>query len=125
MRSTTWARWASCALAIMIAVPAATADQGGSKKSIARCTSFDQVDKDEDTVELTIHNSCTIPVDCEITWRLVCAPESKSRRATHKRSAKFTLTSTGQQAATASAAVCGDDGWTMDGVSWSCEPNKD
>ena len=47
MRSRSWARWATCALAIMIAVPVATADRG-SKRSLADCALFDQVDKSED-----------------------------------------------------------------------------
>ncbi len=123
MRSTSWTRWALCALAIMIAVPAATA--GHAKKSLADCTAFDQQDKDEDTVAFTIHNTCTVPVDCSITWRVVCAPDSKKRRATHVKSAKLALADTGAGSTEASAAVCGDDAWAIDSVNWSCEPNKD
>lgn len=125
MRSTSWARWATCALAIMIVVPAATADRGSAKKSLADCTSFDQTDKDEDTVEFTIHNSCSIPVDCTMSWRVVCAPDSKKRRASHPGSAKLALTNSGMGSAQATAAVCGDDAWAIDSISWSCEPNKD
>jgi hypothetical protein len=125
MRATTWARWASCALAIMIAVPAATAGDGGAKKSLATCTSFDQADKDEETVEFSIHNTCSIPVDCSISWRVVCAPDSKKRRASHAGAKKLSLSSMGGDSAQASAAVCGDDAWMIDGVQWSCEPNKD
>lgn len=124
MRSMSRARWATCALAMMILVPAATADRG-AKKSLATCTSFDQTDKDEETVALTIHNACTIPVDCAMSWRVVCAPDSKKRRATHHGGAKFSLASAGAQSAEASAAVCGDDAWMIDSVTWSCEPNKD
>ena len=83
------------------------------------------MDKDEETVQLTIHNTCTVPLDCEISWRVVCAPDSKKRRATHKGAAKFQLTSAGTRSAEASANVCGDDGWVIDSVTWSCEPNKD
>src|SRR4051812_29556079 len=110
MRSTTWARWATCALAIMIIVPAATADRG-DKRTIATCTSFDQTDKDADTVELSIHNSCSMPVDCTMSWRVVCAPESKKRRAVHPGSSKLALISAGTGSAQASATVCGDDAW--------------
>ncbi len=124
MRPTSWMRWATCALAMMIVVPAALADRS-SKKSLADCTSFDQVDKDEDTVEFTIHNSCTVPVDCAMSWRVVCAPDSKKRRSSHPGSAKLALTNAGMGSAQATAAVCGDDSWTIDSISWSCEPNKD
>ena len=79
MRSATWTRWAACAVALSICVPVALADRG--TKSISTCTSFAQEDKGDDKVEFKIHNTCTIPVDCTISWRVVCAPESKKRRA--------------------------------------------
>lgn len=123
MRSTSWARWATCALAIMIIVPVAAA--GDDKRSISKCTSFDQIDKDEATVELTIHNSCTVPVDCSISWRVVCAPDSKKRRAVHPGSKKVSLETSAMTSAQASAAVCGDDAFAIDSIQWSCEPNKD
>lgn len=123
MRTNTWARWATCALAIMIAIPAATADR--AKKSLAECTSFDQQDKDDDATVFTIQNTCTVPVDCSITWRVVCAPDSKKRRSTHAKSAKLAVNDSGAGSAEASAAVCGDDAWAIDSVNWSCEPNKD
>lgn len=123
MRSTTWARWATCALAISILVPVATADHGS--KSIATCTAFGQQDKGDDKVEFSIHNTCTIPVDCSISWRVVCAPESKKRRAVHPGAAKLLLADGSMQTAEASAAICGEDGWSIDNISWSCQPNKE
>jgi len=122
MRTTSWARWATCALAISICVPA-FADH--TRRSLATCTSFDQVEKGEDKVAFTIHNTCSIPIDCSVSWRVVCAPESKKRRASHADAVKFAITDGGSQSAEASAAVCGDDGWTIDSVAWRCEPNKD
>jgi hypothetical protein len=101
----------------------ALADRG--YKSVSTCTSFGQQDKDDDKVQFTINNTCTIPVDCSITWRVVCAPESKKRRAVHAGAAKLALTNSSAQSAEASAAVCGDDGWSIDGISWSCQPNNE
>jgi hypothetical protein len=123
MRSPTWARWATCALAISICVPAAFADRG--KKSLSDCTAFNQNDKGDDKVEFTIHNTCSIPVDCAVSWRVVCAPDSKKRRAVHAGTAKLAITDATSQSTDASAAVCGDDGWSIDNVQWSCQPNKD
>lgn len=120
MRSLHRARWATCALALTIALPAAA-----DRKSLATCTSFDQANKGDDAVSFTIANSCTIPIDCKIEWRLVCAPESKKRRAVHPNTTKLSLADGAQQTTDASAAICGDDGWTIDDVAWSCEPNKD
>jgi len=122
MRTKFWARWAVCALAITVALPVAFA---GGKKSVAECTSFDQNDKDDDKVELAIHNTCSMPVDCAIRWRVVCAPDAKSRKTTHAKSLKLSVTTGGTGAAEASATVCGDDSWTIDSIHWSCEPNKD
>jgi hypothetical protein len=115
---------ASCALAICVlsVVSSARADRN---RTVASCTSFDQVEKGDDKVELTIHNTCTIPLDCAVSWRVVCAPASKSRRAVHPASAKFTLSQGGASSAEASATVCGDAGWSIDSVQWSCQPNKD
>lgn len=132
MRTTQMARWATCALVMSISVPAAFADRGASptsptpsKKSLASCTAFDQQDSGEDTVKFTLQNTCTVPVDCQISWRVVCAPDSKKRRSTHPGSAKLALVDANVQSAQASAAVCGDDGWAIDSIQWSCEPNKD
>ncbi|HEU0029786.1 MAG TPA: hypothetical protein VFQ53_04070 [Kofleriaceae bacterium] len=125
MRSHSWARWASCALAISICVPAALADGRASRKSLADCTSFDQEDRGEDKVALKITNTCTVPVDCTISWRVVCAPESKKRRAVHAGSAKLALETATSRSAEASAAVCGDDSFAIDQIQWACEPNND
>lgn len=132
MRTTrSFARWACCALALSVAATAAVADSKDSKtvvvrnkKSLAACTSFDQVDKDDDKVELSIHNSCSVPIDCTITWRLVCAPDSKTRRTVHAGAAKLSLVEATSQSAEASAATCKDDGWLLDQVRWNCQPNN-
>jgi hypothetical protein len=122
MRSKFWARWATCALAITVCMPLALA---GGKRSVADCTSFDQIDKDDDKVEFKISNSCSMAVDCAIKWRVVCAPDAKSRKASHPKSLKLQVTTGSTSAAEASASVCGDDSWTIDSIHWSCEPNKD
>ncbi len=127
MRSSTWARWATCAIAISICVPA-MADGGHGQKSLATCTSFDQEDKGDDKVQFTITNTCTVPIDCSVSWRVVCAPDSKKRRSVHPGSSKLAISveaTKSSQSADASAAVCGDDAWSIDQIQWSCQPNKD
>ena len=123
MRSTRWTRWATCALALSICVPVALADRGN--KSVSDCTSFNQADKGDDKVEFTLHNTCKVPLDCSISWRVVCAPESKKRRALHAGAAKLALIDGSAQTAEASASVCGGDGWSIDSIAWSCQPNKE
>jgi hypothetical protein len=95
------------------------------KKSLADCTTFDQKDKDDDTVDLTVKNACTIPLDCTMSWRVVCAPDSKKRRNVHVSQEAFSLASSGEMTKTASAVICGDDAWKIDSVEWNCSPTKD
>jgi hypothetical protein len=123
MRAASWVRWATCALAVSLCVPA-LADR--TRRSLSDCTSFDQVDKGDAKVAFTIRNACSVPVDCAISWRVVCAPESRTRRASHPGAARFALAASGgSETAEASAALCGDASWTIDSVHWSCEPSKD
>lgn len=122
MRSMSWARWATCALALSLSLPAA-ADR--HSRSVSECTTFDQSDKGEDAIAFTIRNSCSVPVDCSITWQVVCAPASKKRRSVHPSTTKLSLTSGSTSSADASAAVCGDDSWQIADVSWSCAVNND
>jgi hypothetical protein len=123
MRSKQWARWATCALAVSICVPAFA----GKKitKSLADCTSFTQKEKGDDAFDMLVHNSCKAQVDCSISWKVVCAPDSKKRRTVHAKASKFTLLEGTEQSAEASAAVCGDEAWTIEGVEWGCAPSKD
>lgn len=127
MPSRRWARWATCALAMSICVPAlADRDTGArAKKSLSECTSFDQTEKTEVALDLSIKNSCTIPVDCSISWRVVCAPDSKKRRSVHPASSKLSLVEGATSSAQASAAVCGDESWSIEAIEWSCQPNKE
>jgi hypothetical protein len=112
-----------CALAMAVLVPATVAFARG--KSLADCTTFDQEDKGDDAVKFTVKNSCTIPIDCSMSWRVVCAPESKKRRAVHPASFKISLESGASDSREASASLCGDAGWTIDSIKWSCQPTAD
>lgn len=111
------------ALSVSVAVPAAFADHGS--KSLSDCTAFGQEEKGDDAVAFSIHNGCSVPVDCAVSWKVVCAPDSKKRRSTHAQTAKLALTDGGDAKAEASAAICKDDSWQLMDVEWSCAPNKD
>jgi hypothetical protein len=126
MRTACCVRWATCALAISIVVPGvvpALADR--ARRTLASCTSFDQADKGDDRVAFTIRNACSIPLDCAVSWRVVCAPDAKKRRAAHPGSVKLAIAEGTSRSAEASAAICGDDAWAIDSVEWTCLPNKD
>jgi len=55
----------------------------------------------------------------------VCAPKSAKRRAVHPGATKFSLAQAASQSQDASAAVCGDDAWTIDDITWSCQPKDE
>lgn len=113
----------TCVLAALLSIPAiATADH---HKSLSDCTAFDQQDKGDAGIEMTVHNACSIPVDCDVSWKVVCNPDSKKRREIHPSAAKLTLTEGTSQATDASAAVCGDGAWEINDIEWSCQANKD
>lgn len=116
---------ALCALAVttFTSISPATADDV-RKRSLARCTSFDQRET-ETALELTIKNSCTMPIDCTVSWQLVCAPESKKRRKITPAQMAFTLSSDAVQSTAASAEACGDDSWVIKNVLWRCEASKE
>ncbi|MBK9031125.1 MAG: hypothetical protein IPL61_07285 [Myxococcales bacterium] len=121
-----WARGAACALVLALAAQPALADRKKKKArapraSIADCTSFEQVDRVDESVDLVIANTCEVAVACSVSWTVTCAPGTK-RAHRHQHGSAFALATTQSQAANASAAVCGNDGWVIDDVLWSCQP---
>jgi hypothetical protein len=126
MRHVTLARWACCALALSICTPALADKAGrGAHKTLADCTAFDQADKGEAEVEFILHNSCSVPIECAITWQVTCAPTSHKRRSVHPGAAKLALVEQTTQSTSTSAQVCGDDSWAIENVNWSCAPSKE
>lgn len=124
---TTGARWVLCTLALTLAVSSASADNKKKKTkvkardSVAACTSFDQLDREDDSVDLVIGSTCSMPVSCSVSWTLVCAPSTKKTRKTQHGEA-FSLATDQTQSTNASAGTCGNDGWVIDDVVWSCNP---
>ncbi len=121
MRAPKLARWVTCALALSICVPAIASH----RKSLGDCPTFDQTDKGEDAVELKVSSSFSIPVDCTVQWKVICAPNSKKRRSVHADAAKLSLKENGAATKDVSAAVCGDDAFSIEGIEWSCAPNNE
>lgn len=110
------------ALAMMIAPAAAQPKKKVKKKTpVSVCAHFDQVDKEDDGVDLVVANRCDIKLACSVSWTLTCAPETaKVSRSQH--AAAFDLEVGSDQRTLASPAACGNDGWVLDDVTWSCRP---
>jgi hypothetical protein len=93
------------------------------KTPVSVCAHFDQVDKDDDGVDLVVANRCDIKLTCAVSWTLTCAPESaKVSRSQH--GAAFELDMGSDQRTLASPSTCGNDGWVLDDVTWSCQPER-
>jgi hypothetical protein len=111
---------AACLLSIITGASIASADR--RRGSVSACTTFTQADRDDDLVDFTIASTCTVPLACRVSWRLTCAPESRKRRRSLPSSTSFRIAASSSEQRTASAAACGDDGWVIDRVTWSCAP---
>ncbi|HUQ01270.1 MAG TPA: hypothetical protein VM261_02190 [Kofleriaceae bacterium] len=91
------------------------------KTPVSVCAHFDQVDKEDDGVDLVVANRCDVKLACSVSWTLTCTPhEGSSSRSQH--GAAFDLDTGADQSTLASPATCGNDGWTLDDVTWSCQP---
>ncbi len=117
------ARWASLAIALSLFAPSIVA--ADHHKSLSDCTSFDQVEKGDTDLQLTVHNSCSIAVACDVSWQIVCQPDAKKHRSVHAGTAKLSLDEGTSQSTDASAAVCGADAsWQINDISWSCQADN-
>lgn len=125
------ARGVLCALALAMLVSPAVAGPKKAKgkkakvASVAACTSFDQLDRDgEDGVDLVVSSTCDVKLSCSVSWELTCKPAvGKSRKSNHGEA--FSLATSASETTTASAGVCGNDGWVIDDVTWSCQPDPE
>lgn len=119
MRSPRRARWAWCALALLFPVPQAAADQ---KTRTLDCADFTQRDRSEGAgLELQISSTCEPTIRCALRWELTCAPDTK-REKTTREAVTFELDAGQSDGATASAAACDDDAWSIGEIVWNCEP---
>ena len=123
MRSTRRARWLAFAIALSFFTPAALADSGRKKRrSIESCASFDQRDRaDEDGVDFVVTNSCDIKLACGVKWSLTCGPDTRKEKKT-RHGAAYELEDGQTEETEASTTDCGNSGWSISDISWSCEP---
>jgi hypothetical protein len=108
----------------------AVAQSKSSKKKVKKrtedvssCVTFGQSDAG-DAVNFRFASTCEATLSCGVTWTLQCESwEGKKSAKTHDGVA-FELETNATYSTSASPASCGDDGWTIDDISWSCEPAK-
>ena len=132
------APWVGCVWSALSAVALVTSILGGggdaeaqskSKKvkkrveKVSACVDFRQ-DGGDGSVDFHFVSSCARALDCGVTWTLQCETWEGKRSARSHDGAAFVLEPDASHVATASASSCGDDGWVIDDVSWSCTPPK-
>ena len=102
----------------------AAAQQKSKKKTnrsvdVASCVTCRQDDAD-DGVDFHLDSNCEVALDCSVTWTLRCQTrEGKKGKKAHDGVA-FALEPNASHLASASPQSCGEDGWIIDDVIWSC-----
>jgi hypothetical protein len=120
-------RCALAALAIAVAFSPAAAESKKKKSAkkkktpVSVCASFDQRDREEEGVDLVVGNGCDVKLACAVSWTLTCTPDEGKRTRTPERTT-FALDTGGTQRTLASPSTCGNAGWMIDDVSWTCAP---
>ncbi len=66
-----------------------------------------------------LHNTCALPVVCSLSWSVHCRGSAESPG---ERSSSLELTVGATDGVVASGSACGRDGWDIDGIRWSCQP---
>lgn len=121
MRKAPNAGWIACVVALgTMLVASAVSAQNKSRKvrAISSCVKYDRTQAD-DGLNLNLDNTCDIDVECTMSWTLRCDAGGK-----HPASDTLDITSGQMSTAFASADACGDDGWRISGVKWSCKGSE-
>jgi hypothetical protein len=90
-------------------------------ESVMACMKFRQQRLVEDQgLRMELRNCCHGPVKCSVSWQVRCdgggAPDPKS--------ADLQIAAGATESAYGYATSCGDDGWRISDVRWSCETSE-
>lgn len=129
MRPKLPASWAWCALsAAAIALPLwvgaprtaiaqnKNQNKSSSARQVSKCVKYSQETTD-DGVDIRLDSSCEMDLDCSVSWVLRC----EGAKASKHRASAFPLLAGTAGAVSASSADCGDAGWAIRKVRWSCK----
>jgi len=129
MRTRSRATWIGSALAltlftVMHLAPAGSAAAQPRKAkppkkeatvNVGECVRFDQ-DQDDAGIQFTLRSKCTGDLECSVSWALRCDGDEHKRQEARA----FVLSAGSNGGAYASADACGDRGWSIGQVRWSC-----
>jgi len=132
MRTRTRATWIGSALALALATTSiapgartAAAEPKAPAKprpkpdqvSVTACVKYAQR-QDDGGINLSLRSACTADLECSISWALRCEGDAADQKRQEARA--FTLMAGQTGGAYAAADACGDKGWTISAVHWSC-----
>lgn len=107
-----------------VAGPKKPKPKKATKVSIASCTSFDQREREDEGVDVVVSNQCDVRLACSVSWTLTCKPaEGRDRRSQHGQA--FSLVSSATETTAISPEACGNDGWEIDDVAWTRQPDPE
>ena len=89
------------------------------KRIITSCPAFHQARVGNEGLRFELHNTCSFPVACTLTWAVHCRGRGESPG---ERSGSLELAVGDSDSVVASGDACGPDGWDIDGIHWSCDP---
>ncbi|MBN2192016.1 MAG: hypothetical protein JW751_04310 [Polyangiaceae bacterium] len=81
------------------------------------CVRF-EVARTEPDMAYTVDNSCTLAVNCTLSWRLVCGENREGKVIDGRR--RFRVASSRVSEVTIDARVCGNNEWSVEDVAWVC-----
>ena len=118
MRKAPLAAWLACVIALgaTLASPHVAAQKKSTKRvrAISACVKYDRSQAD-DGLTLSLDNTCNLDVECSMKWTLRCDEGPRHAGSTTLEIARGT-----ESTAFASADQCGEDGWRITGIKWSC-----
>ncbi len=91
-----------------------------TKKKVPRkyCVRYHQrLGADKQSVDIRLHNRCSVVMSCHIRWQLACDEDSGRPRDFDK---VVLINRKGNKTIRASARACGDDGWSIEAIRWKC-----
>jgi hypothetical protein len=86
-----------------------------ARRDVSRCVKYVQRQKD-DGLDLNLDSSCDMDLACSVSWVLSCEGSADRNEAS-----AFELLAGTAYGVSASAGVCGDSGWSIKRVRWSCK----
>lgn len=90
-----------------------------STVNVGECVDFDQ-QQDDGGIHFNLRSTCTADLECNVSWALRCDGDANRRQEARA----FVLSAGSAGGAYASAADCGDRGWSIAQVKWSCRGSE-